>query len=117
MMAGSSGNRSRANNPGNRRDSEEIHFYLEHSMIEQARAGWRNAKTLTAIPRLLDPLRSAIASASQTPHEPEPEIAEINADELPISTLRLERRNRVAMLCQAPPLFNSSEFPVRNTST
>ena len=70
-----------ANNPEIAETAEEIHFYLEHSMIEQARAGMEKLETLTGDPRLLDPLRSAIASASQTPHEPEPEIAEINADE------------------------------------
>jgi pilus assembly protein FimV len=61
---------------------EEIKFYLEHFMGDQARAGLEKLESLTSDARVLDPLRAAIESAGQPATEPEPEIAEINADEL-----------------------------------
>jgi tetratricopeptide (TPR) repeat protein len=61
---------------------EEIKFYLEHFMGDQARAGFEKLESLTSDARVLDPLRAAIESAGQPAAEPEPEIAEINADEL-----------------------------------
>jgi tetratricopeptide (TPR) repeat protein len=60
---------------------EEIRFYLEHFMTDQARAGIEKLESLTSDARILDPLRAAVESAGQSPDEPEPEIAEINADE------------------------------------
>ncbi|MGB6385380.1 MAG: tetratricopeptide repeat protein [Terriglobales bacterium] len=60
---------------------EEIRFYLEHFMTDQARAGIEKLEKLTSDGRILDPLRAAVESAGQPPVEPEPEIAEINADE------------------------------------
>ncbi len=60
---------------------EEIRFYLEHFMTEQARAGIEKLQTLTSSRSILDPLRAAVESAGAPPAEPEPEIAEINADE------------------------------------
>jgi hypothetical protein len=60
---------------------EEVRFYIEHFMTDQARAGIEKLETLTSDARILDPLRAAIESAGQPPAEPEPEITEINADE------------------------------------
>ncbi|MGD0414309.1 MAG: tetratricopeptide repeat protein [Terriglobales bacterium] len=60
---------------------EEIRFYLEHFMTDQARAGIGKLESLTSDARILDPLRAAVESAGQPPSEPEPEITEINADE------------------------------------
>jgi tetratricopeptide (TPR) repeat protein len=60
---------------------EEVRFYLEHFMADQARAGIGKLETLTSDARILDPLRAAVESAGQPPAEPEPEITEINADE------------------------------------
>jgi len=60
---------------------EEVRFYLEHFMTDQARAGIEKLESLTSDPRILDPLRAAVESAGQPSAEPEPEIAEINADE------------------------------------
>ena len=60
---------------------EEVRFYLEHFMTDQARAGIEKLETLTSDARILDPLRAAIESSAQPPAEPEPEITEINADE------------------------------------
>ncbi len=62
---------------------EEVRFYLEHFMNDQARAGIEKLETMTKDARILDPLRAAVAAAGQPPAEPEPEIAEINADEEP----------------------------------
>jgi len=60
---------------------EEIRFYLEHFMKDQARAGIEKLESLTSDAGILDPLRAALESAGQPPDEPEPEITEINADE------------------------------------
>ncbi len=60
---------------------EEVRFYLEHYMTDQARAGMEKLESLTQDARILDPLRAAFESAGQPPAEPEPEITEINADE------------------------------------
>ena len=69
---------------------EEIRFYLEHFMTEQAHVGMEKLLTLTSDARILDPLRAAFASASLPPDEPEPQIAEINADELPEFDIAME---------------------------
>jgi len=61
---------------------EEIRFYLEHFMTDQAHAGFEKIESLTSDRRILDPLRAAMAAASQPQAESEPEIAEINADEV-----------------------------------
>jgi tetratricopeptide (TPR) repeat protein len=60
---------------------EEIRFYIEHFMTDQARAGITKLASLTSDARILDPLLAAVESASEPPGEPEPEITEINADE------------------------------------
>jgi len=70
-----------ANNPEINETVEEVRFYLEHFMNDQARAGLEKLEALTSDARILDPLRAAIVSAGQPPAEPEPEITEINADE------------------------------------
>ena len=69
-----------SDNPEVTETAEEIRFYLEHFMTDQARAGMEKLESLTRDARILDPLRAAIESAGQ-PDEPEPEITEINADE------------------------------------
>jgi tetratricopeptide (TPR) repeat protein len=69
-----------SDNPEIAETAEEIRFYLEHFMTDQARAGLEKLESLTSDARILDPLRAAIESAGQ-PDEPEPEITEINADE------------------------------------
>jgi len=62
---------------------EEIRFYLEHFMAEQAHAAMEKLATLTSDARILDPLRDAFASANQPPEEREVQVAEINADDVP----------------------------------
>ena len=61
---------------------EEIRFYLEHFMTDQAHGGFEKLESLTSDHRILDPLRAAIAAAAQPQAEPETEIAEINAAEI-----------------------------------
>ncbi|MFZ0796475.1 MAG: tetratricopeptide repeat protein, partial [Terriglobales bacterium] len=70
-----------ASNPVIAETVEEIRFYLEHFMTDQARAGIEKLESLTSDARILDPLRSAVESAGHTPAEPEPEITEIEPDE------------------------------------
>jgi tetratricopeptide (TPR) repeat protein len=72
---------------------EEIRFYLEHFMTDQARAGIEKLESLTSDARVLDPLRAAVESASQPPAEPEPEITEINADEPADFEVTMETRH------------------------
>jgi tetratricopeptide (TPR) repeat protein len=70
-----------SSNPEIAETAEEIRFYLEHFMTDQAHAGLEKLESMTSDSRILDPLRAALASAGQPPAEPEPEITEINADE------------------------------------
>jgi tetratricopeptide (TPR) repeat protein len=70
-----------SSNPEIAETVEEVRFYLEHFMTDQARAGIEKLESLTSDAHILDPLRAAVESAGQPPAEPEPEITEINADE------------------------------------
>ncbi len=72
-----------ASNPEIAETVEEIRFYLEHYMTDQARAGIEKLEALTSDARILDPLRASLETGAepQAEPEPEPEITEINADE------------------------------------
>ncbi len=70
-----------SSNPEIAETVEEIRFYLEHYMTDQARAGIEKLESLTSDARILDPLRAAVESGAAPVAEPEPEITEINADE------------------------------------
>jgi hypothetical protein len=70
-----------SSNPEIAETVEEVRFYIEHFMTDQARTGIEKLETLTSDARILDPLRAAFESAGQPPAEPEPEITEIEADE------------------------------------
>ena len=70
-----------SSNPEIAETVEEVRFYLEHYMTDQARAGIEKLESLTRDARILDPLRAALESSGQPLAEPEPEITEINADE------------------------------------
>ena len=72
---------------------EEVRFYLEHFMTDQARAGLKKLASLTSDASILDPLRAAVQSASQPQAEPEPELAEINADEISIDEINGDEIN------------------------
>jgi tetratricopeptide (TPR) repeat protein len=58
---------------------DEIHFYLEHFMVDQARAAFEKLQTLTHSAAFLEPLRAAVEKGAQPQDEPEVEIAEIEA--------------------------------------
>ena len=85
--------KSQADNPEIAETVEEINFYLEHFMMDQAHAGLEKLETLTTEAHILDPLRAAIASAAQPPAEPEPEIPEINADAVDSVDYEAELKN------------------------
>ena len=70
-----------SSNPEIAETVEEVRFYLEHYMTDQARAGIEKLESLTRDARILDPLRAALESSGQPLAEPEPEITEISADE------------------------------------
>ena len=74
-------NADASSNPEIAETVDEIRFYLEHFMTDQARTGIEKLESLTSDARILDPLRAAIKSGGQPLAEPGPEIAEINADE------------------------------------
>jgi tetratricopeptide (TPR) repeat protein len=75
-------NSDASSNPEIAETVEEVRFYLEHFMTDQARAGIEKLESMTTDASILDPLRAAIASAGQPPAEPESELPEINADEI-----------------------------------
>jgi tetratricopeptide (TPR) repeat protein len=65
--------------------ADEMRFYLEHFMTEQAKAALEKIESLTGDESILNPLRVALTSVKQAADEPaaaEIEIPEINADEV-----------------------------------
>jgi tetratricopeptide (TPR) repeat protein len=60
---------------------EEIRFYLEHFMGDQAQAAFDRLKSLTRDRSILEALRLQIEEASRKSSEAEPEIAEISSVE------------------------------------
>ena len=61
-----------SSNPEIAETVEEVRFYLEHFMTDQARAGIEKLESLTSDAHILDPLRAALETAGQPPDEPEP---------------------------------------------
>jgi|CZLA01.1.fsa_nt_gi pilus assembly protein FimV len=82
-----------ASNPEIAETVEEVRFYLEHFMTDQARAGIEKLESLTSDAHILDPLRAALETAGHPPDEPEPEITEINADEPAEFELEVDRQH------------------------
>ena len=82
---------------------EEIRFYLEHFMNDQARSAFEKLQTLTRNTGILDPLRAALASGGQAAEESEVEIADINADEP--ETLTVELETQAAETTTSPDLM------------
>ncbi len=68
-----------SSNPEIAETVDEIHFYLEHFMVDQARAAFEKLQTLTHSAAFLDPLRAALEKGAHSQSEPEVEIAEIEA--------------------------------------
>jgi pilus assembly protein FimV len=86
-----------SSNPEIAETVEEIRFYLEHFMTDQARAGIEKLEKLTSDASILDPLRADVESAGQPPAEPEEEIAEINADDLASFEIQTEEQPEPAV--------------------
>ena len=61
---------------------DEIKFYLEHFMLDQARAAFEKLQTLTHSASVLDPLRATLEKGAAPQDEPEVEIAEIEAGDV-----------------------------------
>jgi tetratricopeptide (TPR) repeat protein len=61
---------------------DEIHFYLEHFMVDQARAAFEKLQTLTRSAAVLNPLRAELDKGATLPAEPEVEIAELEAGDV-----------------------------------
>ena len=95
---------------------EEIRFYLDHFMTDQARAGIGKLESLTSDARILDPLRAAVESAGQPPDESEPEITEIDADEPADFEIEMEAQHG-SEVAASPDLVGSqheSRAPIHN---
>ncbi|MGA9352820.1 MAG: tetratricopeptide repeat protein [Terriglobales bacterium] len=71
-----------SSNPEIAETVDEIHFYLEHFMVDQARAAFEKLQTLTRSAAVLDPLRSELDKGATLPAEPEVEIAELDAGDV-----------------------------------
>jgi len=81
-----------AENPEVSEIVEETRFYLEHFMSDQARVAFEKLQTLTRDAAILDPLRAAIEAGPRPSEEPEPEIAEVDADDLGKFDVDLEEK-------------------------
>jgi pilus assembly protein FimV len=68
-----------ANSPEVAETVDEVRFYLEHYMADQARSALAKLKTLTSDANILAPLEAQIAAAESQPAA-EPEIAEISEE-------------------------------------
>ena len=71
-----------SSNPEIAETVDEIKFYLEHFMVDQARAAFEKLQTLTQSAAVLDPLRSAFEKGAHPQDEPEVEISEIEAGDV-----------------------------------
>ncbi|MGD0508013.1 MAG: tetratricopeptide repeat protein, partial [Terriglobales bacterium] len=91
-----------SSNPEIAETVEEIRFYLEHFMTDQARTGIEKLESLTSDARILDPLRAAVESAGQPLAEPEAEVAEINADEISADEINADEPADFAVEMEIP---------------
>ncbi len=62
---------------------DEIRFYLEHLMPDQARSAFEKLSMMTHDAAVLGPLRAALDSAAKATDDAEVEISELPDDELP----------------------------------
>ena len=89
---------------------EEVRFYIEHFMTDQARSGIEKLETMTSDASILDPLRAAFESAGQPQAEAEPEI-EINADEISAESVAelgfaVEAADKSEVSASSAPVFD-----------
>ncbi len=101
-----------ASNPEIAETVEEVRFYLEHFMMDQARAGLEKLESMTSDAGILGSLRSAIASAGQPPAEPEPEITEINGDEIGVDEINADEISLNDSSLHHSPAAEPAEFAV-----
>ncbi len=80
---------------------DEIHFYLEHFMVDQARSAFEKLQTLTRSAAFLDPLRAALEKGAQAQDEPEVEIAEIEAADVENFEVEVESPDAVEAAASA----------------
>ncbi len=71
-----------SSNPEIAETVDEIKFYLEHFMVDQARAAFEKLQTLTHSAAVLDPLRAEFEKSARPQDEPEVEIAELEAGDV-----------------------------------
>jgi tetratricopeptide (TPR) repeat protein len=102
-----------SSNPEIAETVEEIRFYLEHFMTDQARTGIEKLESLTSDARILDPLRAAIESGGKPAAEPEPEIAEINADEPADFEVAMETQHG-SEIAASPDLMSGYDHATHN---
>jgi tetratricopeptide (TPR) repeat protein len=102
-----------SSNPEIAETVEEIRFYLEHFMTDQARAGIEKLESLTSDARILDPLRAAVESGGQPAAEPEPEITEINADEPAAFEVEMETQHG-SEIATSPDLMAGYDHATHN---
>ena len=72
-----------AGNPEVAETVEEIRFYLEHFMADQARTAFEKLETLTKSAAILDPLRAELSADTRPAAEPDAEVTEIAEIETP----------------------------------
>ncbi len=110
---------------------EEIHFYLEHLMTDQARSAFEKLEVLTHDPVILDPVRAAIESSATAPVEPEVELAEVDVPASDLSDGDLPEINaddpetfRIALQSPAwsesvttPDLMTNSDYPHQDAAS
>src|SRR6202171_3733469 len=102
-----------SSNPEIAETVEEIRFYLEHFMMDQARAGIEKLESLPSDARILDPLRAAVESGGQPAPEPEPEIAEINADDPATFEVEMDTQHG-SEIAASPDLMAGYHHEARN---
>jgi tetratricopeptide (TPR) repeat protein len=68
---------------------EEIRFYLEHFMTDQARSAFEKLEALTQDAAILDPLRCALEAGGKAAEEPEVEIADAEVPEADASEIEI----------------------------
>jgi tetratricopeptide (TPR) repeat protein len=99
---------SLAQNPEIAETVDEIKFYLEHFMTDQARSAFEKLEILTHSAAILDPLRTAIEAGVPPTDEPEVEIAELEALEPVIE--EDEPQPSAAEIAPEPTLISHHDF-------
>jgi tetratricopeptide (TPR) repeat protein len=97
-----------SSNPEIAETVDEIHFYLEHFMVDQARAAFEKLQTLTRSAAVLNPLRAALDKGATLPEEPEVEIAELEAGDVASFGVEVEASD-AAESAEVPTLIAHTE--------